>query len=273
MSIATIYRDDMVIVSINGTPYQVDVDDPRYEDLCELLEDNNAGEEEIKELLTNAGRYQKILADGEHRGFDLDADPVTCNGIEIAMDLSRYLMASLDRNSGADNPVFHFIERLMENPSEITRERLFAFMEHNLLPITEEGRFLAYKVVGPDYYDKHSHTVEHRPGDSPPRKSWSDVDTSPDRTCSFGYHACAREYAVDQFYSPGDHVMCVSVAPEDVGSIPTDYNNAKLRCRGYIVVSEITESVLADPKFHKLHAVGGLNVDDEDRARLSPSLY
>jgi len=105
---------------------------------------------------------------------------------------------------------------------------------------------LAYKVVRSNFMDKHSGRFDNSPGKTVemPRAK---VDDNDNNTCSSGLHACSKDYV--KFFSNGssDKLVVVKIAPEDVVSIPTDYNNTKLRCCKYLVVSEIT--AVDDPAF------------------------
>jgi hypothetical protein len=144
------------------------------------------------------------------------------------------------------HPLCNFIARVRQNPSESIRARLYEFMEYGNMPLTEDGSFLAYKVVGPNYLDKHSRTINNSVGKrvTMPRAK---VDDNDNRTCSSGLHACSKEYV--RFFLSGsqDHLMVLKIAPEDVVSIPTDYNNTKLRCCAYDVIAEI--KAVDDPEF------------------------
>ncbi len=145
------------------------------------------------------------------------------------------------------SPLAKFIVRVRQNPSEAIRNRLYEFMEYGNLPLTEDGSFLAYKVVRGDYKDKHSGKFDNSVGKtlSMPRTK---VDDNDNNTCSSGLHACSKEY-IKHFISHGgsDRLMVVKIAPEDVVSIPTDYKNTKLRTCRYEVIGEIKAA--DDPEF------------------------
>jgi len=89
-----------------------------------------------------------------------------------------------------------------------------------------------------DFKDKHTHTFDNSPGTSPPRMPRNEVDDNRERTCSYGYHAAAYDYAKG-FMSSGDRLVAVKINPADVVSIPSDYGNQKLRCTYYEVLHEV----------------------------------
>ena len=52
----------------------------------------------------------------------------------------------------------------------------------------------------------------------------------------------AYDYAANQYSrAANDILLAVEVSPEDVVSIPFDYNNQKIRCAGYRVIGPIAE--------------------------------
>lgn len=254
MSMHIIFRDDEVIIALNGFPYTVSVDDSRYDDVCDAIDEHD--EQLLETLLSKKQAAFKMYDVLEEKGIEEDGiGNYTYMGTPIAMNLTDYLRVALDNEQYM--PIVKFIQRLYENPNHDTRMRLFEFMEKNKLPIDDDGCFLAFKVVQSNYKDKHTGKVDNSPGISLKKLSWSEVDTNPENTCSRGYHACSNDY-LSSFYSSGDRVVSVSIAPEDVGSIPDDYNNAKLRCRGYTVVADITDQYIREQEYIQMRG-GAVN--------------
>jgi acyl carrier protein len=137
-------------------------------------------------------------------------------------------------------PLVNFLGNLYENPSKTAIDELYGFIEACDLPITEDGYFIAYKMVKSDYMDIHSGTVRNQIGDAPamPRAM---VDADRNRTCSQGLHFCSKSY-LSSFGSSrrdSDRCMLVKINPADVVAIPADYNNAKGRAWTYEVVGEV----------------------------------
>ena len=110
-------------------------------------------------------------------------------------------------------------------------------MQYNDLAINEEGNVLAWKVVRPDFKDKHSGTFDNSPGQtvSMPRIK---VTFDPNRTCSAGLHACAYDY-LKSFGSVGDQVILVEIDVRDIVSVPVDYDGKKIRCCKYVVSKHV----------------------------------
>lgn len=190
-----------------------------------------------------AGDYETALkhASVATAAADLSDGRVSIYGDDIYLDktpVNNALTArivGMFRDGFNVTPLVRFLENVMANPSKTSQDELYLFLEHNNLPITPDGHFLAYKVVNHRYYDCHSDTIDNSVGQSP-RMDRGAVDAVRDRTCSHGLHFCSFEY-VQHFH--GNHLMVVKINPADVVSIPSDYNNAKGRCAGYTVVDEV----------------------------------
>jgi len=133
-------------------------------------------------------------------------------------------------------PMVNFLSNLMDNPSKLSVDNLYRFLEHNSLPITSDGHFLAYKNVSSDYKDHRTGTFDNSVGSvcQMPRNS---VEDDPSVTCSHGLHFCSIEY-LNGMWGHRGHTMIVKINPADVVSIPTDYNNAKGRACRYEVIAE-----------------------------------
>lgn len=141
------------------------------------------------------------------------------------------------------SPWINFTNSLMANPSFRSREQLFRFVEANKISVNAQGELLLYKRVRYDFFDVHTaRTHKYAPGStiSMPRDQ---VDDDPNRTCSAGLHVAAHSYIAS---FSGERVVICAVAPEDVVSIPTDYNNAKMRVCKLRVVAEQPQ-VLSGP--------------------------
>jgi hypothetical protein len=135
-----------------------------------------------------------------------------------------------------------FVKKLSKNPSFKVVKSLYDFLSVNNVPLTENGNFRAYKKVDFDYMDLHSHTIRNAIGDEPSMNR-NEVEDDPNKCCSAGLHACSKSYL--EHYGSNDsavnRIVIVEIDPVDVVSIPTDYNNAKMRVCKYKVVDELTD--------------------------------
>jgi len=132
-------------------------------------------------------------------------------------------------------PMVKFIDNLMENPSSTAVEELYIFLEHNTLPITSDGYFLAYKKVTANYKDCYTNTIDNSIG-AIVNMERNLVDDNRNKHCSQGLHFCSIEY-LTHFH--GDKIMILKINPKNVVSIPKDYNNSKGRCCEYEVIGEL----------------------------------
>lgn len=133
-----------------------------------------------------------------------------------------------------------FLENLMENPSKQSRDELYLFLEACNMPITEDGRFVAYKWVRDDYTDQYSGKFDNRVG-AKPKMERRNVNDNRQETCSAGLHVCSGDYT--KFST---RLMLVAVNPKDVVSVPYDYNNAKMRVCEYEVIAELPADSYGD---------------------------
>lgn len=139
--------------------------------------------------------------------------------------------------------VLNYIANIMECDNYTMLNELHLFLSSNEeLPITEDGAFLAYRVVQNDYYSKHPN-----PDGTRNRNCVGDVVdmdrkyVNPDRreTCDSGLHFCSLSYVPKYGCNNDDRVMIVKIYPQDVVAIPYDYNNSKGRCCKYEVIGEV----------------------------------
>lgn len=154
-----------------------------------------------------------------------------------------------------------FTERVMRNPSENSREQLFAWLDKFDFTITPEGKFVAYKAV---YLDEDGVGVSSRPAplsdqvrvdgvlvdDVPVRNLPGSVVTMPRSLvadnvyegCSTGLHCGTWEYA-KMFLSWGGngHILEVHVDPVDAVSVPYDENTQKIRVCRYEVIGVVED--------------------------------
>lgn len=152
------------------------------------------------------------------------------------------------------SPMAKFLENLMQNPSNRAVTELYGFLEYGDLPITDDGHFLAYKMVREDFTDCHSGKFDNSPGKVVEVRR-NEVDEDKDRTCSYGLHFCSQGYLG---HYGGQKVVILKINPKDVVSIPSDYNNTKGRCCRYEVLREAekaTNSTSSDSEFDTSVAV------------------
>lgn len=135
------------------------------------------------------------------------------------------------------DPMAKFLHNLMQNPSRVAVQELYLFMETGKLPLTEDGHFLAYKKVGPDYKDLYTGKMDNSVGQTL-EIARNAVDDDRNNTCSYGLHFCSIDYLDHYGTRDSNKVVIVKINPADVVAIPSDYNNTKGRTCKYTVVGE-----------------------------------
>jgi hypothetical protein len=226
----TLFMDNNVFTITNNHPYWSDIVSCIKEGDWEGARDTIRAEEmRMEQYLNTKPRGNLYLVDG---AVLYDNQPVH----NFAVDR----LLQMEAEGHNIDPMFRFLERLMANPSYSSREQLYGFLEANQLPITEDGRFLAYKLVREDYTDVYSGENDNHVGVTVfmPRNM---VDDDPNRTCSSGLHFAGLEY-LKHFW--GERLVALKIDPKDVVSVPTDYNNSKGRCCRYTVVEELPMSLV-----------------------------
>jgi len=207
--------------------------------------------DKLPEYLTVAGSVSKWSNDK----FKLDdaSDVVTYLDKEVAPKFAKRI---LKMASEGEDPttLFNFYERLQRNPSWRSVEQLWDFLNHEGIPLTPDGCFLAYKGVKMNFKDAHSGKIDNHVGNTieVPRNSVSD---DPRTACHFGLHVGAKQYAE----SFSEQLIICKVDPEDVVCVPYDSSQHKMRVCKYTVVGmdggELSDTIHKDT----------LPVDTEER--------
>jgi len=172
----------------------------------------------------------------------LIGNTVYYDGAPVRSALSDRLITLTDAGHDA-SPWAFFMDKIGQNPSDNSRERLFEFIDRWETPLTPDGDFIAFKGVNNDYSSSRTGTdglkVYNRPGDIVTLDRDKCVE-DPDITCAAGLHACASHY-LDSFWGTQYRVIALKINPTDVVSIPTDYNLSKMRVCRYEVLGDIDD--------------------------------
>lgn len=122
--------------------------------------------------------------------------------------------------------------------------QLWSFLEHAGIPLTKEGRFLAYKGVRENYLDVHSGTFKNTPG-AVLQMDRNKVSDDPETPCHEGFHVGELSYAT----SFGKRVVVCEVDPADVVCVPYDSAKQKMRVCKYRVVGNHNGELLDSTSF------------------------
>jgi hypothetical protein len=177
----------------------------------------------------------------------------------------------LIRTGGNAEVLVRFLDNLVDNPCKRAQRDFYDFMIVNNLAMTEDGHFLAYKIVGHNFKDLYTGKMDNSPG-KVVSIDRSQVDNDPNRTCSHGLHICSKDYLPQYggFYGKNspNKILVVKVNPKDVVAFPKDYNNAKARVASYAVVGEFVQSDAEYLKEQIAKIEAGVTVDIEKVKKL-----
>lgn len=253
--------DRTFTVFIDGQTYQTDRSNPQWDKIKEAVNDPATTAEEFINLVSPLSGVTSAL-------FGLPDIRVENGGVwfgdeEIHTELARRMLDVLQEGLPIDSWVA-FARNVYANPFTAAREELYEWLERADLPITPDGCFLAYKVVGKDYLDLHSHTIRNAVGDTPVMPGGREaVDPDRRRACSMGLHFCSKGYLTRYGYG-GYHVMLLKINPADVVAIPTDANLTKGRCWRYEVVGEVTHEVAMSTSWKPVNFDYGWDGPEDD---------
>ena len=173
---------------------------------------------------------------------------------KVAPTLQNFIIKITNDINVDDNVVLawtKFARKLQRNVDPYIRSQLFDFLNYlidteNSLALTPEGNFIGYKGIQKNYLSSRAGNgfvdgVEYKNTQIPNKPGTvvsmnrHEVQADPDQTCSFGLHVGSYSYA--KGFQP--LVVLVEVNPENVVSVPSDYNGQKLRCSEYKVIKEV----------------------------------
>lgn len=217
-------------------------DHPKWTQIVEAFK---AGNEAVLQSLLSLKTVVENYSVGE---LSINTTGVTYRGQPMHSVDSNRVMAFL-RDGLPFKPLANYMARKMANPSARAISELYNFLEHKNMPITPEGKIIAYKGVNLDFYSVRGNTATvvvqgevNSEGQilntvgSTVEVERSSVDDDFRQGCSFGLHAGSLQYATGW----GRRVVLVEIDPADVVSVPEDCGCQKLRCCKYKVIGEYT---------------------------------
>lgn len=163
---------------------------------------------------------------------------VTVNGVEFPYQYSNLIISEMNKdihnkqNPDLQNLMNFFARCVQHNISTDVVIQMYEFLKHNDIVILPDGSIQGWKYLHKRddiYLDDYSKTIVNTEGSyvSMPRE---EVDSDPNQTCSKGLHIGAWGYVKEH-----SSIAKVIVNPEDVVSVPIDYEGMKLRCCKYYI--------------------------------------
>jgi len=222
---------------VGGKPYTFNKSHHNYGALVAYLENGNVEHFEASyDMASTVEHY----CDGY---VHVEKGELTWQGVPMP-DLFTDRILQMRKEGFDIDPMLNFLDNMNDNPSDKAIVELFDFMQNKHLPITDDGHFLAYKAVSPDFKDIYTGNIDNSVG-SEVSIDRSKVDSNRDKHCSAGLHVGAIDYVksyggidVDEHnFGGGNQIVICKVNPADVVSVPSDAKFQKLRCCKYEVVS------------------------------------
>jgi len=237
MSVPFMFVDGNLTLVLNNKSYQVLPDHINYKMILEALPTATA--DELLEIVD----VEKAVATFSDGLVEIKNGQVTYEGEVVHGSISKRILEFMSKGLPFQ-PLVNFLNNLMDNPSMQSQKELYDFLEHEHLPITEDGCFLAYKAVRSDYKDKYRGVFDNSVGNIC-KMTRAKVDDDRSRGCSDGLHAGALNYVAGYgSLENGDKIVIVKINPKDVVSVPSDCNCEKLRTCEYLVVGEYQGELL-----------------------------
>ena len=237
-----IVQQDGITVFINKKPHHVKSSSKNYKKLKEALKNK---EWDKVENLVSYGTAISTFSKGK---LTLKEGVVEYDNKPLPKTLSKRIVSIIEEEMDLD-PLIEFVERLKKNPSFNSVNQTYNFLETNMLPITNDGYVLAYKVVKfarhddndgkfkrGDLVDCHTGTIRNNVGDIV-EMDRNEVDDDPTNLCSFGLHGGSEGYYTQLRHSPDNVMMVIKVDPKDIVAVPKYHDQSKFRCCKYEVYS------------------------------------
>lgn len=232
MSIPFFLSTDFITVVSNNKPHTVYSNDGRFTKLKEALKGKNW--DLIPEIIS-LPKAIALFSAGKVQVFEGE---VTYNGKPIHNSLTTRILEFV-REEFPFEPLVKFMDKLMENPSERSREQLYHYLNLYRLPITDSGNFIAQKGVTAEFKDYHTGKIDNSVGKivEMPREQ---VNDDPNCGCHAGLHLGSEDF-INNGYSGGNVILC-EVNPKDVVSIPFESSYAKMRVCRYEVIGVVGQT-------------------------------
>lgn len=186
--------------------------------------------------LINPKRGIQVYTKGQ---IEIKSNKLTYKGLVIDNGVTKRIVQSMNTGKPFEFMI-NFLEKVLQNPSYSAVEELFEFLEHADIEINEDGDIVTFKRVSNTYKDLYTGKMDNSIGAYVSMER-NKVNDNRNITCSDGLHVAAKSYIPHYHGGKGRIVICI-VNPKDVVSVPTDYNNTKMRVCAYVVQKDITDT-------------------------------
>lgn len=235
-SITVLHNGDLKVMSDNDPSFNKVVEYISYNeyDKAVALFDKETG---IKNALADS-----VLSDR----VKIEQGDVILDGERCVNEITDLIIDMYEQ--GEDYvPLANFFALLSENKVHHTRHRLFDWLRSaGKFSLDGDGYIIGYKGLRNDFTSSHSGPgvvngvavtghLDNSPGNF---LEIEKVEMNPEVGCAHGLHVGTFEYASD--WARGGKLVSVRVSPADVGSVPTDCSDQKMRVFKYEVIEEVS---------------------------------
>jgi hypothetical protein len=237
--VSWVLTDQHITVSLGGKTHMLARTDAQASALISALKDKRY--DEVLELVSKAMMIERYT----EGTFKVEDGSVLVDGEEVHGALAGKIIEF--HSAGLPyEPLLAFARNVRKNPNKRAADDLFAFLDANKHPITDDGCFLAYRKVRRHedgvLRDIHTGTMDNSVGQvvEVPR---AEVNDDPEVSCSRGLHACSWHYfGTGALGSSGNDVFIeVKISPERVVAFPRDYGLCKMRVAKFEVLREVSQ--------------------------------
>lgn len=234
-----------VTLLVNGQLKVMSDSDQSFPKVLELVSEGRFDEAVLlfdKEGVVRESLKHSQLSDRikiEHGNVLLDGEVCSNEITDLVIDMAEV---------GEDYiPLANFFALLADNPIHHSRHRLFDWLRSaGKFSLDGDGHIIGYKGLRNDFTSSHSGpgivngypvngNLDNRPGNT---LEIEEVEFDPNIGCAHGLHVGTFEYAEN--WARGGKLVSVRVSPADVGSVPTDSSDQKMRVFKYEVIEEVS---------------------------------
>ena len=224
-----VYYSKAGLISVKKTIF-------KYTELVEALFNDEVTDEQLRAMIIKSTSADvEDLSDGKIKKVDDHLEATVDDQILVMPADIHKKVVELMRNGADYSYLEKFWRRCLANPNRGSVEQLYDFITRHLLTITEDGHFIAYKGVLPNFWDKYTGCTHLNTVGSVIEMPREGVTFDPNEGCSAGLHVANLGYA--KSYAGGSGiVIAVKVDPADVVSVAYECTYQKIRVCRYEVI-------------------------------------
>jgi len=230
--------EQCITVIVDNETFQIRKDHPNYLKVRQSIVDRDW--ENVKRYIS----IENTITKYSNENCKIVNGKIYYKGTEVHNLVVDRLFQFMNSGLPYEN-LFNFLNKLMDNPSMRARNELYNFLEHENLPIAEDGDFFAYKAIRSDYKDIWSGKVTYNIGDIV-KMERAEVNDDCTIGCSQGLHAGSMDY-VNGYGNSDSLIVLVKINPKNVVSVPSE-DSRKLRTCELEVVKHM-EFELSEPLY------------------------